>query len=406
MKAMKRISVLLLAIGAVMGSATAKDLHNKSVTLYFAEYVPAETPAPYIANAIYIAPINQEAAIRAAYPYNTVLTYYEFNVGVAGGSVIATAEFENDTATLRFRGAGAVDGYGYTTVGPDEDKDTVPWYDLAPYIEKVIVENGITSLGEYLLRDLSPYCKIFLPQSLESFCASSLPANFSSNLTVRANIPPTVTVDLVSAVDFSSANLFVPVGRRETYFGATPWWSQFTNIIEKEQMVVVVPPVDSYNTQVTLVCEVVSNADKYFLKIWDKNDPSIILFAYEVHYDVSEQKWTMSKILITGGPSNKPGLRRDTVRGTTETMQIDITGLSAGKEYGYSIAAMSGSTELSKISGKFSTPSNKPTDIGNTDRFADQTQKTALRYNILGLPVDENYRGVIIEGNRKILQLR
>ena len=398
----QKFFLLLILIGAVIGTTTAKDLYNHSNPLFIVKSVSPE--ATYPVNSILIVPINQEAAIKAAYPTNLVLTSYEFNVGTAAGSVIAAVEFENDSVMLRFNGSGAVDSYGYTAVegASTTQKDTVPWFDIAPFIEHVVVGENITKLGSYVLYDLSPYCSITLPTTLKTIFASSFPANFSGQLIVRNPTAPKVTEDKADAVDFKSIRLFVPVGSQSDYENAT-WWENFTSITEKNKIVVVVPTSNVYNTQVTFCCEVVSNADKYVIKIWNAAT-SAILFVFETYYDSTDNKWILTKAPQTTGPSNKPGLRRDTVRGTTESMQIDITGLSAGTDYGYSIAAMSGSAEVSKISGKFSTPNNKPTDIDNT--IIDERLMINGRYNLLGLPVDENYRGVVIEGNKKTLQLR
>ena len=76
-----------------------------------------------------------------------------------GGAKITWKLF--DDGTLEFEGTGAM--YNF-----DSD-DAYPWYKSKDKIEKVIIGEGITTIGAHSFREYKNLCEIILPDSLKRF---------------------------------------------------------------------------------------------------------------------------------------------------------------------------------------------------------------------------------------------
>ncbi|MBO7203206.1 MAG: leucine-rich repeat domain-containing protein, partial [Paludibacteraceae bacterium] len=69
--------------------------------------------------------------------------------------------FESSTGTLTISGTGYMEDY-------EEDSYTAPWYDFRSSIKKVVIENGVTSIGDYAFYDCTGLTSITIPNSVTS----------------------------------------------------------------------------------------------------------------------------------------------------------------------------------------------------------------------------------------------
>jgi len=406
--------VLLFAFSIAVVDVSAKEKYNPNTPIYYVtKFNPEIADKPvYPASAIILVATSIYDQFCLAYPTNDVRTWIEFdctpdNSNTANNMHAILELGNNDILQLRFHGIGEVASYGPNfvegaTVPPIVD--TVPWWDVVNKIDNVLVEQGVTSLGKYLFADMNVNVLFQFPNTLREIYASVFPQNHIGEVHCSSVNPPTVIEDIIVSTSFY---LSVPVGSGSRYTSNSWWGSHMspTGIDESDEITIIIPTETIYNTKVTLVCEVVPNADKYLVKVWNSNT-STLLYDLVVTWDDINNKWSMqSQTVVTpaGTPRKLPILHRDTVRGTTETMQIDITSLTPSTNYNYSVTAMSGTTVVSEKSGRFSTPNNKPAGLEQTIR-TDGQPIDGIRYSILGLPVDESYKGIVVQGNRKYLR--
>lgn len=94
---------------------------------------------------------------------------YPYDCGKMRGTVTATLSSNNDgvgTYTLTIRGKGPMKNYDMDSV------HSVPWYDAIPKITRLIVDNGVTSLGDCVLHgfdgwhDAESLKEVTLPEGL------------------------------------------------------------------------------------------------------------------------------------------------------------------------------------------------------------------------------------------------
>lgn len=94
---------------------------------------------------------------------------YPYDCGTMRGTVTATLSSNNDgvgTYTLTIRGKGPMKNYDMDSV------HSVPWYDAIPKITRLIVDNGVTSLGDCVLHgfdgwhDAESLKEVTLPEGL------------------------------------------------------------------------------------------------------------------------------------------------------------------------------------------------------------------------------------------------
>ncbi len=70
---------------------------------------------------------------------------------------------ENNGKTLRLFGSGDMDDYDY-----DNKKELAPWSKYYDSVEEIIIENGITHIGEYAFAYFQNATKLVIPESVES----------------------------------------------------------------------------------------------------------------------------------------------------------------------------------------------------------------------------------------------
>lgn len=91
----------------------------------------------------------------------------------------------SDDGVLTISGKGAMTNFIYT----DDDESNRPWHNLCFYIQKVVIEDGVTSIGNYAFA-FFPIQNITIPDSVTSIgtqafwgCAELKNVTFSKNLT-------------------------------------------------------------------------------------------------------------------------------------------------------------------------------------------------------------------------------
>ncbi|MGN0606413.1 MAG: leucine-rich repeat protein [Oscillospiraceae bacterium] len=94
-----------------------------------------------------------------------------------------TYTFDSATGTLTISGSG--DMYNY-----DNDSNKAPWYDYCLHIKSVIIENGVTSIGEWSFYNCSNLTEITIPDSVTSIGSNAF--EHCSSLT-EITIPDSVT---------------------------------------------------------------------------------------------------------------------------------------------------------------------------------------------------------------------
>lgn len=328
----------------------------------------------------------------------------------------------DNLVVLRIHGSGATKDYE-----DGNGTNPVPWIHWAIYIQKVVVESGITSIGANMFRDLTysnsetgyPNPPITLPASLASLSATAMPDNYCGNIYCHASNPPIVTdgptsADAASTINyFFNTKIYIPTGTTTDYKNAD-WWKYFEDFQitttgsspfhEQEEIAPVVPQDLIYNTGASIRFDIVQEATKYYVTIEFENT----LFRKLLITSDGTGGWSLTDITDASPLTGRrflPILRRDTVKGTVETLQIDITGLGSGKSYNFTVTATKeDNTEVSKRSGCFTTTTDKETPTGMDELVTDEQILDNRYYNILGQPVAPDYRGVIIHDGKKILQ--
>ena len=210
-------------------------------------YVLAGTP-PTICNyntfkgcydATLYVPTGTKAEYQSATYWEDFANIVEIPCGICGDN--ATWILCDDTLTICGR-------------GEMDDCWTAPWDEVKSYIKRIVIENGITTIGKCAFNNCSGVTKITIPDSVKRIEDSAfrgctgLTSIYISNsveeigecafkgctdlkkIYVQAKRPPTI-VDNNSLEDCYDATLYVPLGRKATYQVAT-YWKDFTNIVE------------------------------------------------------------------------------------------------------------------------------------------------------------------------------
>ncbi len=77
--------------------------------------------------------------------------------------------FDEDTGTLTLTGTGAMEDYNYSNFLADAS----PWHMYRKSIKKVVLSEGITTIGSYAFFDCSALTEISIPQSVTTICVSA-----------------------------------------------------------------------------------------------------------------------------------------------------------------------------------------------------------------------------------------
>ena len=289
-----------------------------------------------------------------------------------------------------------------------------PWDTIAPTIKHVVVEHGVTRIGAYAFYSMTALETLTLSNTVASIGGNFLSDNFHGDIYCSATNVPDASAnvsDTGGPAYLSTARVFIPLGTTDAYILAA-WWQDFgaDRLIESPQAasVVIVPKDSITDSRAVIIVEMVPTAEKY--RVLVESDDATDIRNFDTYYDSVEDKWVIDPIAVNGaGPGNiirrMPAIRRDTVTRTTETLQIDITNLKPSSTYSYEVSALDASDRVvSQQSGSFKTPAKMPMGVDDFTKSEDKTQGTRS-YNLLGQPVDESYRGIIItDTGQKLLR--
>lgn len=384
----------------------------------------------------------QEAYLKcfqALYPDATFISHLEFACGkTADDNVTAHLDLAQEVAeevdvygqkttiilnkmVLRFHGQGKIKDFDQ--IDPTVGGGTyVDWKDWSSFINEVIFEAGITHIGTNLLRDISgamddyqnPAFQITLPATLETFSYTFLPDEYAGEIYSPRPIPPQVS-DWVAGTTppeyIQNAYVYVPDVYVDVYssvnlYLSDDFWNNFTvDRVNALDMIAPVVPQDLiYDNQATIIFDAIANAADYLITITGENFQRVL----RVYLDADNQwRFDDETPANTSGKPRRylPIIRRDTVKGTVETAQIDITDLPAGQQLNYTIQARNESkVTISQRSGYFTTTKDKGVPTAMDELVADEQILDNRYYNILGQPVAPDYRGIIIHNGKKILR--
>jgi len=139
----------------------------------------------------------------------------------------ATWTFDEETGTLTISGKGETYGWGSNSNSPT--KYNHPWKDFAGSITKVVVEEGITALGQYAFNNHTALKSVTLPKSLTTLysCAFS----WCEKLT-KIVIPEGVTTIYSYAFSNCTAlkSVTIPATVTELYYNAFDGCTALTDI--------------------------------------------------------------------------------------------------------------------------------------------------------------------------------
>ena len=314
---------------------------------------------------------------------------------------------------LRIYGSGKI--ADFNTYSSIEGTMTVqhtysPWYEYERAIDRVIVESGVEYIGQNTFKFMDALKSVQISSTVNKIGKGAFNKNYSGAIyfscTNPAELPDASETDnnSVPAAYYQNAKVYVPIGMHDAY-AALSWFEEFDdygNLVESLEAgaVVSVSLENADKNTVQFFVEVLDNVARYEIVIKDA-DGNVVRHYY-AYYSVSESKWVLEPIALAPAPRRLPSLRRDEVTRTTEVLQIDITGLNGNAEYSFTI---SGYDETDQVvcekSGAFQMPAYTGTAIN--DQMVNDPMVN--RFNLLGQPVDETYRGIIITNTgKKILQ--
>ena len=101
---------------------------------------------------------------------------------------------------------------------------TAPWASYKPYITSIIIEDGVTSIGNAAFEGSDNLTSVKIGSNVTSIGAFAFQncANIDS-IQILSAAPPTIEATTFIGVDMSSAALFVPEASLEAYTDATGW---------------------------------------------------------------------------------------------------------------------------------------------------------------------------------------
>ncbi len=308
-------------------------------------------------------------------------------------------------------------------------KTNSPWDDVAHTIHHVVIENGVLSVGNNAFYTMVNLESLTLPKSVASMGDTLFANNFGrvSDVYIYCSrtTPPT-GVDYDGLVLVQPAfclneyiNIYVPTEAAVTAYKASSYWKNVAGepsgaigiykIYASPQAtsVVSVPQDSIYPDRATIRIELIGDDEaarqKHKYQITLQEGGTIVRNFYVIYKD---GKWKISNDGINAPQHRMPILHRDTVVRTTETMQIDITELKPNSSYNYSVKGRNeGGDIVMEKDGVFLTPAKSGTDVVLIEANAREAG-TVRYYNLLGQPVDETYRGIIVtdKGEKILLQ--
>lgn len=330
----------------------------------------------------------------------------------SGYSASVKASLEKNVAgdsVLRIYGNGTMAAFQIIAMEAQDITDA-PWDNIAAGIKHVYVENGVQNIGSYAFYTMTELQNIYISKSVRRLGERFINDDFDGNIFCSANsadaIPDASGVHTSMTYlpqYFNLAHIYVAPDMVPIFVNMA-WWKNFGDNISESlaaASVVTVPQDSLTDSKAVIFVELVKNAERYEVLV--KNEDETDVHHFYTYYDAVEDKWVIEQIAPKGLARRLPSLRRDTVSRTTEVLQIDITNLQASCNYSYEVTALDiNYNVLGQQSGSFKTPARMETGIN--DQMVNE--KMVNRFNLLGQPVDENYRGIIITNTGEKILLR
>ncbi len=332
---------------------------------------------------------------------------------LSGGSFsnLVQAVVENDTVLRIYKGGNSAASGGrmadfainYSPIGVTT---TSPWdtAGVAWQIKHVVVENGVSCIGDYAFYTMPNLVSLTLPRSMQQIGDSILPDMFGSadngyDVYIYCSNPEPPSCPGFS-MEFpfpycnnESISVYVPNEAAKTAYEADGFWRSvagepipgvyqiFASV--KAAAVVTVPQDSITDTKVTLHVEYLPEAERYELSV--TNQLNLETEYYGITFN-AEGKPEIQKLT---NPSNgsaparrKPILLRDTVRRSTESLQIDITDLAPETPYAYSVDAVNVSNTV--IMAKEGTFHTAPQDLNTAfDEFTNEEMRKGKNIKII-----------------------
>ena len=103
---------------------------------------------------------NNEASFAALQNVTAVFRYVQS--GVSGG---LSWNYDPATKTLTISGTGAMNNY-YPEYPPLDDDDFAPWWFYTPDTKKIVIENGVTSIGDFAFYYFKALESVSIPETV------------------------------------------------------------------------------------------------------------------------------------------------------------------------------------------------------------------------------------------------
>ena len=233
-----------------------------------------------------------------------------FDCSPAGSEGSCTATLEGSTLTIS--GTGAISAYNFSYSGNNglPTSNPAPWYQEAiakNNVEKVVIEEGITSVGGHAFEDM-PYIKeVVLPQSITSIGQEA----FRCGNLQKINLPEGLTSLSSWAISQSIPELIIP--STVTYIGAytLPYNAEELIIPEKVTYLsdkAFADNLSNYNLQKLYCPENLASQCAAALSHLAESDQSIELISYQKTSDGKifyNNKWYNNANGILSGDYNK-----------------------------------------------------------------------------------------------------
>jgi len=139
----------------------------------------------------------------------------------------------DDNGTLTISGTGTMqDWQPWWVINPPD----IPWWNVMNEITRVVINNGVTTIGNSAFFHCNSLTSITIPNSVTKIGENVFIDNYSlTDVTVSWDIPLSISSDRFCNVNLSIANLHVPDGTQCAY-SADPIW-QYFNIVKPSQTI-------------------------------------------------------------------------------------------------------------------------------------------------------------------------
>ena len=314
-----------------------------------------------------------------------------WNIGYTNPTdVVASIEINDNDTTLRVTANPESTThdmklfYITSTEGSTATGTTAPWEDIASQIHVVVIDSGVTSIGDNAFYSMRNLKKLYIAASVDEVSGKMFHRSYVYNHIDMYCYRDTAAQVVNEDPDFvgskrpyhDSTTVYVPskeaVSKYQGDASQVTWWSLFSDYRGKTQpapeSALVADSIKPDKVSIVFPLYGATDAEKksitYNVKVTNLTDPTDE-HNFKVKFNNAGNKW---EILTSAAPAGKirrmPIIMRDTVSGTTETMQIDITNLKSNSSYSYSVTGVNTlGNPVTQKEGAFLTPAKKATDI-------------------------------------------